>query len=237
MFNPYFVPASLLRSSPAPRDARETVDQSGTRGSSVERSSQIAERRHPCLSINSLPAMLQRALLLLILCGVLSWYQLYHWIRTAAGVTLAFTPFKARSYLHFTLSATLSCNCPFRTPILIRTFDTCLADGNTTFTHGLRSLRMCAAYDLTTYNNSSTEETYNNNNILIHLENLWREETALLNTCQEITTLRGTPPTWDPSRGIVHHVSNINKPSSPVHGRSNGPLSFRAISGSIQRDN
>lgn len=150
MFNPCFVPASLLHSSLAPRDARETVDQPGNRGGSVEKSSQIAERRHFHLPINSLPVMLQRALLLLALCSVLSWYHLYHWTRAAAGVTLAFTSFKANSYLLFTISAMLSCNCPFQTPILIWTLDRYVANSDAIFACPLRSLRMCAMYDLTT---------------------------------------------------------------------------------------
>ena len=71
-------------------------------------------------AIESLPVMLQMALLLLG-CAL----TLYLWTisRTVAGVILTFTLFGVTSYTFFTFVATLHYNCPYQTPlsILIRT--------------------------------------------------------------------------------------------------------------------
>ena len=65
------------------------------------------------LVIESLPVMLQFALLLLW-CAL----SLYLWTisRTVAGVILAFTLLGLASYTFFTLAATLHYNCPYQTP-------------------------------------------------------------------------------------------------------------------------
>lgn len=91
------------------------------------------------LAIESLPAMLQSALLLLG-CAL----SLYLWkiSRTVAGVILTFTLLGATSYIFLTLAATLYYNCPYQTPpsILIRTVITYVTDSNATFARSLRYL-------------------------------------------------------------------------------------------------
>ena len=71
------------------------------------------ERWHFQLVIESLPVMLQLALLLLA-CAL----SLYLWTisQTVAGVAIAVTVFGVGSYLFFTLAATLSYSCPYQTP-------------------------------------------------------------------------------------------------------------------------
>ena len=91
------------------------------------------------LVIESLPVMLQLALLLL---G--SGLTLYLWTisRTVAGVILAFTLLGLTSYAFFTLAATFHYNCPYQTPlsILIRLIIQHLAQSNSAFVRLLRSL-------------------------------------------------------------------------------------------------
>ena len=94
---------------------------------------------HFQLAIESLPVMLQLALLLLG-CAL----TLYLWTisRTIAGIILAFTLFGITSYTLFTLAGTLHYNCPYQTPlsILIRTVIRRLTQSNSTFVRSLRSL-------------------------------------------------------------------------------------------------
>ena len=72
------------------------------------------------LVIESLPVMLQLALLLLG-CAL----SLYLWTisRAVAGVVITITLFGAASYLFFTVAATFFYNCPYQTPpsLMIRT--------------------------------------------------------------------------------------------------------------------
>ncbi|KAF9643572.1 hypothetical protein BDM02DRAFT_3104244, partial [Thelephora ganbajun] len=65
------------------------------------------------LAIESLPVVLQLALLLLA-CAL----SLYLWTisRTVAGVILAITLFGVTSYIFLTLAATFYYNCPYQTP-------------------------------------------------------------------------------------------------------------------------
>ena len=90
-------------------------------------------------AIESLPVMLQLALLLL---G--SGLTLYLWTisRTIAGVVLAFTLLGVASYSFFTLAAMFHYNCPYQTPlsIFIRTIIRHLAQSNLAFIRSLRSL-------------------------------------------------------------------------------------------------
>ena len=94
---------------------------------------------HFQLAIESLPVMLQLALLLLG-CAL----TLYLWTisRTTAGVILAFTLFGITSYTFFTLAGTLHYSCPYQTPlsILIRTVICHLMQSNSAFVRSLRSL-------------------------------------------------------------------------------------------------
>jgi len=71
------------------------------------------QRWHFHFAIESLPAMLQMALLLLG-CAL----SLYLWTisRIVAGVAIAVTLFGVTSYIFFTLAATFSHNCPYETP-------------------------------------------------------------------------------------------------------------------------
>ena len=94
---------------------------------------------HFQLAIESLPVMLQFALLLLG-CAL----TLYLWTisRTVAGVIMAFTLFGLTSYIFFTLVATLHYNCPYQTPpsILIRAVIRYLARTDPTFVRSPQSL-------------------------------------------------------------------------------------------------
>ena len=89
--------------------------------------------------IESLPVMLQLALLLL---G--SALSLYLWTisRTVAGVTLAFTIFGLTSYAFLTLAATLYYDCPYQTPpsLLARRFIRSLKRSDAPVARLLRSL-------------------------------------------------------------------------------------------------
>ena len=91
------------------------------------------------LAIESLPVMLQLALLLL---G--SGLTLYLWTisRTVAGVILAFTLLGVTSFTFFTVAAAFHYNCPYQTPlsILIRPIIRHLATSNSAFARCLRSL-------------------------------------------------------------------------------------------------
>jgi len=71
------------------------------------------QRWHFHFAIESLPAMLQMALLLLG-CAL----SLYLWTisRAVAGVAIGVTLFGITSYIFFTLAATFSYNCPYETP-------------------------------------------------------------------------------------------------------------------------
>ena len=90
------------------------------------------------LTIESLPVILQFALLLLG-CALAR----YLWLtsRTVAGVILTFTLFGGASYTFFTLIATFYYNCPYQTPlsVLIRTFIRYLEKSNSAFARSLRS--------------------------------------------------------------------------------------------------
>jgi len=97
------------------------------------------EKWHFHLAIESLPVMLQLALLLLG-CAL----SMYLWTisRTVAGVVVAVTIFGLTSYLFLTLAATLYYNCPYQTPpsTFTRTVIRYLTHSNATFARSLRSL-------------------------------------------------------------------------------------------------
>jgi hypothetical protein len=71
------------------------------------------EKWHFHLAIESLPVMLQLALLLL---GCALSRYLWTISRTVAGVIVAVTLFGVTSYIFLTLAATLYYNCPYQTP-------------------------------------------------------------------------------------------------------------------------
>ena len=93
---------------------------------------------HFQLAIESLPVMLQLALLLLG-CAL----TLYLWTisQTVARVILVFTLFGIASYAFFTLAATFHYNCPYQTPssILVRTVVRRLVRTDSRFASPLRS--------------------------------------------------------------------------------------------------
>ena len=97
------------------------------------------EKWHFHFIIESLPVMLQLALLLLG-CAL----SMYLWTtcRTVAGVIVAVTLFGVASYIFLTLAATVYYNCPYQTPpsILARALIKYLACDNDTFARSLRSL-------------------------------------------------------------------------------------------------
>ena len=97
------------------------------------------ERWHFRTTIESLPVMLQIALLLLG-CAL----SRYLWVisRTVAGVIIAITLFGVTSYVFLTLAAILYYNCPYQTPpsILIRTAIRFLRHGDASLARSLRSL-------------------------------------------------------------------------------------------------
>jgi len=91
------------------------------------------------LTIESLPVMLQLALLLLG-CAL----PRYLWMisRTVAGVVVSVTLFGVTSYIFLTLAATLYSKCPYQTPpsILTRALIRYLTCSNDSFAQSLRSL-------------------------------------------------------------------------------------------------
>ena len=93
---------------------------------------------HFHLVIESLPVMLQLALLLL---GCALSQYLWTISRTVAGVIAAMTLFGITSYVFFTLAATLYYNCPYQTPpsILTRTIIRYLACSDVAFARSFRS--------------------------------------------------------------------------------------------------
>jgi len=97
------------------------------------------EKWHFHLAIESLPVMLQLALLLLG-CAL----SRYLWMisRTVAGVIAAVTLFGVTLYIFLTFAATLHYNCPYQTPpsIFSRALIRYLVHGNDTFARSLRSL-------------------------------------------------------------------------------------------------
>ena len=97
------------------------------------------ETWHFHLAIESLPVMLQLALLLLG-CDL----SKYLWTisRTVAGVIVAVTIFGVSSYIFLTLAATLYYNCPYQTPpsILTRTIIRYLKLSDAVFPRLLRSI-------------------------------------------------------------------------------------------------
>ena len=97
------------------------------------------DRWHFHLVIESLPVMLQLALLLL---GCALSRYLWTISRTVARVVIAMTAFRLTSYILFTLAATLYYNCTYQTPpsTLIRTVARYLAHSDAAFVHSLRSL-------------------------------------------------------------------------------------------------
>jgi len=96
------------------------------------------ETWHFHLTIESLPVMLQLALLLL---GCALSKYLWTISRTVAGVVVAVTIFGVTSYIFLTLAATLYNNCPYQTPpsILIRTTIKYLTHSDAKFARALRS--------------------------------------------------------------------------------------------------
>jgi hypothetical protein len=97
------------------------------------------DKWHFHLVIESLPVMLQFALLLL---GCALSRYLWTISRTVAGIIVTITLFGITSYIFFTLAATLYYNCPYQTPpsILTRTVTRYLAHSDTAFARSLRSL-------------------------------------------------------------------------------------------------
>jgi len=97
------------------------------------------EKWHFRLVIESLPVMLQFALLLL---GCALSRYLWTISRTVAGVTVAVTVFGVTSYISLSLAATLYYNCPYQTPpsILARRIIRYLTDSDAAFARSLRSL-------------------------------------------------------------------------------------------------
>ena len=97
------------------------------------------EEWHFRLVIESLPVMLQVALLLLG-CAL----SKYLWTinRTVAGFILAFTTFGVASYTFFTLAASLSYDCPYQTPLstIIRACFKYVGQGHSTLARSLQSL-------------------------------------------------------------------------------------------------
>ena len=91
------------------------------------------------LTIESLPVMLQLALLLL---GCALSLYLRTISRTIAGVAVTVTIFGATSYVFLTLAATLYYNCPYQTPpsIFIRAVIRYLTYSDAAFARSLRSL-------------------------------------------------------------------------------------------------
>ena len=94
---------------------------------------------HFHLVIESLPVMLQFALLLL---GCALTLHLWTINRTVAGVILAFTLFGITTYAFFTLAAAFHYNCPYQTPpsILARTAIRHLVQSHSAFVRSLRSV-------------------------------------------------------------------------------------------------
>ena len=94
---------------------------------------------HFHLTIESLPVMLQFALLLLG-CAL----SQYLWMtnRTVSGIIVTGTLIGVASYISLTLAATFHYNCPYQTPpsIIIQAFIRYLACSNDTFARSLRSL-------------------------------------------------------------------------------------------------
>jgi len=97
------------------------------------------EKWHFRLTIESLPVMLQFALLLL---GCALSRYLWTISRTVAGVLVAVTLFGVTSYVFLSLAATLYYNCPYQTPpsILTRRVIKYLIHSEATFPRSLRSL-------------------------------------------------------------------------------------------------
>ena len=130
-----------------PHDASGTIghsippDRRGDKTRDRQRELDGLEKWHFHLAIESLPVMLQIALLLL--GCVLSRY-LWTFSHTIAGVIITVTLklFGVTLYVFLTLTATLYHSCPYRTPpsILIQTIIKYLARGDDTFARSLRSL-------------------------------------------------------------------------------------------------
>jgi len=97
------------------------------------------EKWHFHLTIESLPVMLQFALLLL---GCALSRYLWTSCRTVAGIIAGVTLFGVASYVFLTLAATLYYNCPYQTPpsALARALVRYLTCDNDTFARSLRSL-------------------------------------------------------------------------------------------------
>ena len=94
---------------------------------------------HFHLAIESLPVMLQLALLLL---GCALSHYLWMISRPVAAVVVTVTLFGVTSYVFLILAATLHYNCPYQTPpsILARVLINYVAHGSDTFAHLLRYL-------------------------------------------------------------------------------------------------
>jgi len=96
------------------------------------------EKWHFRLAIESLPVMLQFALLLL---GCALSRYLWTTSRTVAGIVATVTLFGVTSYVFLSLAATFYNNCPYQTPpsILARVLIDYVARGNDAFASSLRS--------------------------------------------------------------------------------------------------
>ena len=112
-----------------------TVDKSHDR----QRKLDGLEKWYFHIAIESLPVMLQLALLLL---GCALSRYLWTISHTIAGVTVAVTLFGVALYILITLAATLSYNCPYQTPpsILIQMVIRYLTHRSTTFTPSFQPL-------------------------------------------------------------------------------------------------
>ena len=97
------------------------------------------QKWHFHLAIESVPVMLQLALLLL---GCALSYYLWTTSHTVAGVIIGVMLFGVTSYVFLTLAAILYYNCPYQTPpsILTRSAIRHIMHSDTTFTRLLRSL-------------------------------------------------------------------------------------------------
>jgi len=97
------------------------------------------EKWHFRLAIESLPVILQFALLLL---GCALSRYLWTISHTVAGVTIAVTLFGVTSYVFLSLAATFYYNCPYQTPpsILTRRVIKYITHSDAAFAHTLRSL-------------------------------------------------------------------------------------------------
>ena len=119
------------------------------------------ERWYFRLVIESLPVILQAALLLL---GCALSHHLWAISHTVAGIIIAFTLFGIVSYVFFSIAAGLSYDCPYQTPpsVIVRTSIRNIARSRSPLAHSLQSLVVSIA-------NVYSHSTNNLRNILQRL--------------------------------------------------------------------